>query len=255
MKSLFSKLLILLPLTLIAIQCTNTSQKNRLKAYYYPYKDMKEGVIYEYLPLQNKTHSTIYWYLQSRQKEGKWYMDELYLEDDHLPQQSLKEKIVSNGVLAQEIHLFLQDTSGQIIEVDGDILSGNVFSFESKKFEGVLLSKNSFKFPDGTQNTTTVIKNRQYEGDTTINILSNKYQTARFRVKEIVSMGNDQDGYTEPELSGVEHYGKGVGLVYFKKESEGNTIFEYGLNKKYPLKEAPTPLRQAIESFLRKNNE
>ena len=254
MKYAHEKLIILLSLLVFNCQCNNPSSAHQLRPFYYPYKDMQAGMIYEYIPLNNKKKSHVYWYLQSIKEGEKWYMQELYLEDDYLPLQFVREKIVSNGVLIKKIDLFLPDNSQQLIEVSGKIHSGNVFSFDAKKYERVLLSKYVFEIPDGSQSTTTIIKNRQFEGDTTINIAGHKYQTARFRVKELVSMGNEKDGYTEPEFSGVEHYGKNTGLIHYKKEAEGKTIFEYALKKRYPLNEATDQLQEAIQSFLSKKD-
>lgn len=252
MKFSLNKLIIFFLLAVIGSHCTNAKKELALKAFYYPYEDLKNGLIYEYIPLNDPSFSHVYWYLQSEQVAGKWYINEVYFEDNFIPLQYIKEKIVSNGVLTKKVNLFLQDTSGVSVEVDGDLHAGNVFSFTGKKYGNILLSNFTFKIPDGSNNTTTIIKNRQFEGYTTINIAGHEYQTARFGVKELVSMGNEKDGYTEPEFIGIEQYAKGIGLAYYKKEAEGKTIIEYGLNKRYHLNVAAPQLRAAIESFLNK---
>ncbi len=249
MTSLLKNLFLLSVMLICGMYCRPMETRHPLVVYYFPYQELQKGVFYEFTPLNNSTFPPVYWFIQSVKEGEKWYLREIYIEND-VPMQFTKEKIVSNGILAQQVDIFIQDTTGQVIEVNGEVLAGNSFSFDVQKGQGVLLSKYLFKIPDGTQNTTTVIKNRLYESDTTINIANREYQSVRFAVKEIVSMGNEIDGYSEPEFSGVECYAKGVGLVYYMKRTDERVLFEYGLKDRIPFDEAPDDLRQTIKQLL-----
>ena len=82
----------------------------------------------------------------------------------------------------------------------------------------------------------TLIKNRRYTGLDTASYFNTPYAVATFSVKE--QLETESEGFTETQWDGIEHYGKGIGLVYYKKEINPGFTLEYGLFDTYPPESA-----------------
>ena len=154
-------------------------------------------------------------------------------EADFIPRQLVKEELVDNGMLLNDLYIYRTDSTGKQESYDINIIAGNSFPFKVSKPSGVFLYNINWEDPQkGT--TTTLIKNRRYLGDTTFIFAGQEYKDCiAFSQKELVEV--ESEGVLSQEFEGVEFYAKGVGLVYFKKVITPTLTLEYALADRYPM--------------------
>ncbi|GJM31586.1 MAG: hypothetical protein DHS20C18_05870 [Saprospiraceae bacterium] len=233
---------------LLAQACGPENGRRDIRDYYFPLKTLTEGLVYEYAPVAGDSLASLFWHYQSIMQEDSNILTGTYYEYDSIPLQRIREERVSNGMLLEEISLYLRDTLDQQTRIQGAILSGSVFPFSVQENGGIFLYKVRFDFPNAQNYSTTIIKNRQYLGDTTYTLAGKDYPAVQFSVRELIEQGNEADGFAEPELSGLEIYAKGIGLVYFEKGPKGREQIAYQLKNRYPMP-------QLLEEFRKRIND
>ena len=92
-----------------------------------------------------------------------------------------------------------------------------------------------FQFPSNPNQQVTLIKNRQFAGQTTYTYKGKTYDCVKFTVKELVEVTDNVKGGIEPELEGYELYAKGIGLIYYEKEVGQGQKLAYELYDQYPM--------------------
>ncbi len=224
--------------------CSPDDGRSDIRDFYFPLKSLTEGLVYEYQPVGTDTSAPVYWYYQSFLQPDSNFFTGTYYEQDLIPLQLTREEVVSNGMLLEDINLYLRDTFGQQTRIQGEILSGSVFPFMVEENGGIFLYKVRFDFPNAENYSTTVIKNRYYVGDTTYTLSGNTYPAVVFEVKELIEHGNEEAGYAEPELEGTEIYAKGIGLVYYDKGPKEGERIAYELQDRYPMADLKAKLRK-----------
>jgi len=217
------KILILGCIALLAgAACTRDGKKN-LRDFYFPLKQLEEGMVYAYESERNDTlRDTTYWYYRSILNDTAFFLTGTYYGSLPFPQQFVREEMVRNGMLTNEVFLYTTDSLGKQQPVPVEILSGSAFPFEVSDSGGVFLYKIRFAFPANPQDTITLIKNRRYLGDTTFTFQNETNKAVVFGLKEVAESGNSQRGYVEPRFGGKEIYAKGIGLVYSEKKISEN---------------------------------
>ena len=225
--------------------CKEDDNTRDIRDYYYPLKALTEGQVYEYRPLNQDSLTPSYWYYRSfLTPEGK-FLTGTYYEENLIPQQFIKEEMIHNGMLLEEIKLLTQDSAGQEIQIPVEILSGSVYPFAVRDSGGIFLYKIQWDYPIDPPTSTTLIKNRRYLGDTTITIDAKQYDCVAFEVRELLEQ--DQEGYFEQEFKGMEFYAKGIGLIYYKKEITKEISLEYQLADRYPMTTLEEKFRKILE--------
>lgn len=205
-----------------------------IRAYYFPVKQLTEGQVYEYRSLEpGSDRIATYWYYRSFILPDSAILTATYYEDRFEPLQFSREEIIHNGVLQNQLTLYEPDSSGRSVSVSVDIQSPNLFPFKVKENGGIFLYRASWQMPSEQGAKTTLIKNRRYVGDTTIQVFGKKYACVVFEVKEMVE--HYLDGYIEYPYEGREYYAKGVGLVRFDKSFDSKNSISYGLFDRYPM--------------------
>lgn len=219
--------------TLFWLACNPTGKKD-IRDYYFPLRKLTEGEVYEYRPIAQDSLSPAYWYYRSFLQDEGIYLTGTYYEYDLSPLQLVREELVSNGMLLQDLFIYVLDSTGRQKRIEAQVLAGNVFPFSVSDSSGIFLYKVQFDFPNETGRTTTLIKNRRYLGDTTYTVMGNTYPAIRFEVRELVEDDSATDGRVEPRFDGEEIYAKGIGLVYYRKNLGVQSI-EYELADRYPM--------------------
>lgn len=204
-----------------------------IRGYYFPLKELKDGLTYEYRSLRNDSLAPNYWYYRSFVKPDSIFLTGTYYEYDLLPQQFIREEMVSNGVLLEEMYVYARDSTGEQHRSRVEVLQGNAFPFEVRDSGGVFLYKIRWQSPTDTSITTTLIKNRIYRGDTTYQYKGETLDCIFFEVRELVEQ--EQEGFLEQEFSGLEFYAKELGLVYYRKDIQEDFTLEYGLHDRYSM--------------------
>ncbi len=211
-----------------------------LRAYYYPLDGLGgDGKVYCYESSINEQDPPFYWHLQTLEEDGKTYLQGTYYDHRFLPFQYFKEEVFSNGTKLRDFRLYEYDSLGQQYEVPVDIEGGNVFPFRLKDSLAVLYTKLSWKntldpatgkpVPPEEQATTTLIRNRQYAGDTTYTVQGQSYQAVHFYVRELIDV--ESEGHIEQEYDGGEIYARDLGLVFFVKNVTPEFKIAYRLQK------------------------
>jgi len=220
------KIWILVSMALLAgVACTRDGKKD-LRDFYFPLKQLEDGMVYAYESARNDSlRDTTYWYYRSFLSDTAIFLTGTYYGSLPSPQQFVREEMVRNGMLTNEVFLYTTDSLGKQQPVLVEVLSGSAFPFEVSDSGGIFLYKIRFAFPANPEDTITLIKNRRYLGDTTFTFQNKTNKAVVFELKELIESGNRQQGYVEPRYAGKEIYAKGIGLVYSEKRiSEGYAL-------------------------------
>lgn len=224
--------LFLLPAFLLS--CSGDPDYRDIRDYYFPLKDLEEGLVYEYEPVGNDSLAPNYWYYRSFIFKDSVFLTGTYYEYELLPLQFTREELVHNGMLLEEMYLYERDSTGEQLRVPVAVEAGNVFPFMVRDSGGVFLFKVSWSSPLDPGATVRVIKNRRFAGDTTYRYRGAAYDAVTFEVRELFEY--DQEGVLEQEYSGIEIYAEDLGLVYYRKDITPDFQLEYRLADRYPMK-------------------
>lgn len=222
----FLLLLFLLPIWLMSCQ---TDDRIDIRDYYFPVEQLKEGLVYEYQPVNNDSIGPSYWYYKTIETDSALYFTGNFYEADLSVKQFFQAEIVSNGCLMEDYFLYLTDATGQQMRFPAEVLAANAFPFSVRDSGGIFLFKLKWTFQKAPLQTTTLIRNRRYIGKESYRDLD----CIGFEVKELVD--DYQEGHLEKQYAGQEVYAKGLGLVYYKKEIGDNFVLEYELADTYSM--------------------
>ncbi len=229
---------------LLLVGCGKNDAKD-IREYYFPLKQLKDGLVYEYQAVNNDSLAPNRWYFRSFVQDTGVYFTGTYYSPDLTPLQFTREEMVKNGMLLTDLYLYEADATGKQQRVEAQIIAGSVFPFEVRDSGGIFLYKISWKPISAPDTRITLIKNRRYAGDTTFVFQNKRYACAVFEVRELLEQ--EQEGFFEREFSTVEWYAKGLGLVYYRKNITDDFVLEYQLAKRYPMEELEKILRQKQE--------
>jgi len=185
--------------------CGNSDTRN-IKDYYFPIESLKEGLVYEYHPVNVDSLPVEYWYYRSIETDSGTYLTANYY--DH------------NFVVRQ----FFQHQIPAVIE------SGSVFPFEVSDSSGVFLLKMKWIYQRDPLVSTTLIRNRRFKGSTKYSFKGKEYDCIEFSIKELVDDLNE--GHWERQYDG--------------KEIDDNFILEYELANTYSMKILEEKFKQTI---------
>lgn len=221
-----------------------------IRDYYFPLKQLEEGLVYEYQPVFQDSLTPVYWYYRSFLRDDGVFLTGTYYEYNLIPLQLVREELVKNGMLLQDLFLYEADSTGRQLRTTAEVLAGNAFPFQVSDSSGVFLYKIRWNPPSDTAAVITLIKNRRYLRDTVIAYEEKKYDALVFGVRELLEY--DKDGVFEQEYGGREVYAKGLGLVYYEKEISKDLRLGYRLIARYPMSQLEETFKQRIEQ---KNSE
>ncbi len=225
--------LFLVFLALVGLVACQQDKRN-LRPYFFPIEDLSHvGKVYVWLPVHDTLQPPfLYYYKAERDSQNNCWFVRAYFDYAFQLFQINKERVVRNGIKLVESRLFERDSSGCLIEVPVEVLYGNVFPFEVGPQPGVLLTRMSWRLPFDTVSTITLVRNRQFAGDTTWVFQGKTYDAVRFAVRELID--NEREGHLEYEYPGEEIYARHLGMVYFRKEVDESLTIEYRLEDILP---------------------
>ncbi len=231
----------------LCFACGDQGGKKDIRDYYYPIRQLEDGLVYEYRSVSNDSLPPVYWYYRSFIEENGVFLTATYYEHDLIPRQLAKEEMVSNGVIQNDLALFVTDSLGKQQPLNTEVLVGNIFPFKVSEGGGVFLYKIQISSPDEPHLVTTLIKNRRYVGDTTFVFKKKKFPGVAFEVKELVELDDKEQGGMEPQWDGKEIYAKNIGLVFYEKQL-GETPLTYALFDRYPMTVLEKKFKQMMSS-------
>ncbi|MBI5916988.1 MAG: hypothetical protein HY842_16580 [Bacteroidetes bacterium] len=220
---------------LVAVSVVFFSCKNEgLRSYYYPLDDLETGKVYEYGPLADELDPPVYWHYKSVTEGGIRYLLGTSYGPQFSPDQFVREEEVPNGMLLTDFYLYEMDSTGESQKIQGEIEAANVFPFTVSQPPGVLLTSLHWR-PLGDSSSITLVRNRQYDRDTTYVFNGKTLPAVKFNTRELVDQ--EEVGHLELEFGGMEIYAEGLGLVYFRKDISNERRIEYELKAVYGVEE------------------
>jgi len=235
---------LLLIASLSLTSCQEEGQRD-IRDFYFPLRELEEGLVYEYRSPSIDSLTPAYWYYRSFLKEEGVFLTGTYYEFQLEPLQLVREELVSNGMLVQDVYLYeAGDSTGQQERTKVEVLQGSAFPFEVSDTNSVFLYKIRWSPPRDSGAVITLTKNRQYLGDTTVQTMGKNRDAVIFEVKELLEY--DKNGVFEQQYGGREIYAEGIGLVYYNKTVSGNMRWDYALVSRYPMKELEQKFEQQL---------
>lgn len=236
-------------LLLLALTSCRGDGGKDIRNYYFPLRELQEGLVYEYQPVRPDSLTPAYWYYRSFITDDGVFLTKTYYEYELEPLQFSREEVVSNGMLLADIRLYEKDSTGKQQKAPAEVLSGSAFPFVVSDSTGVFLYKIQWHPVADPEATLTLIKNRRYMKDTVVQYDGSERDAVVFNIQELVEY--DKEGVFEHQYSGREVYAEGIGLVYYEKKVAGDLQWAYRLDKRYPM----SRLEEKYNKQLLKNNE
>ena len=238
--------LIILLLGLSSIySCQSKNKTTNIRKYYYPVADFMDGKVYEYQAV-NDSLAPFYWYFRTTISRGDTMLTSEYFDHNFIIQQLTNEEIVKNGVILNDFYLYETDSiTGQQKQNPVRVEVDNVYPFEVTDSTGLFLYKVFWKDYQQSNQKYRLIKNRHYMGTGNYMYKGISIECVRFLNKELLEI--EAVGFQEVAYNSVELYGKNIGLVYFRKEIEGNIVQEYELADIYDMAALEEKFRLTLE--------
>lgn len=212
--------------------------KFNLKEYYLPYKELKEGLVYEYQAVNKDSVPPFYWYYKSFDSVGDWTLTGTSYDYNYQVEQFVKEEIVSNGTLVNTFRLYeYQPNSDYAIPVDATIESPSMFPFEMSDTNSIILFKMHWQESIDSLMTNTIIRNRRFRGYTDFEYKGKVVDCIEIEMKEEIELDHKEEGVRNYRPISKEIYAKGIGLVYYKKWLSSEMFLEYALRDRYSMEE------------------
>lgn len=233
-------------ITIFLTNCWNSDGSKNIREYYFPLKQLQEGLVYEYESVNNDSLAPNYWYYRSFVLDtGIYFTGTFYDAADLTPLQFTREEMIRNGMRLEDLYIYEPDSTGKSERIEAEIIAGSVFPFEVRDSGGVFVYNVKWETIREPKASTALIKNRRYAGDTTFIFQGKRYDCVVFEVREL--MEYEQNGFFEQEFSTTEWYAEGLGLVYYKKEITKDLVLEYQLADRYPMERLEELFRQKME--------
>lgn len=236
----------LLPFILLPLffSCENDGRRN-LESFYFPLKKLEDGLVYEYQSVGNPNDPPMYWYYRTVVQDGETHLIGMAYDPEFEPDQLVREKRVDNGMLLADFFTFEADSTGKKQQVRANIEAENVFSFRvDEKKPGVLLTSLNWRTISDSAKIT-LVRNRQFDGDTTFVFNGKNIPAIRMNTVELVE--HTTEGTLPLEFPGQEWYAKDYGLVFLKKDINPKWQMAYQLVDVYPMKEFEEKFRVSLE--------
>lgn len=226
--------------------CANKAKNGfkNIEDYYFPLSDLQDGKVYEYQPAHEEGDPPVYWYYRSVLKDGSGYLVGMSYNPSFEPDQFVREERVGNGMLLNDFYVYETDAEGKSQQIKAEIDAANVFPFEVKPVSSVLLSSLHWR-QLGDSSSITLVRNRQYDSDTTVVFDGKNVPAVKFNTRELVDQ--EVEGHLELEFGGMEVYAKKLGLVYFKKDVSGQRRIEYKLKAVYSMADFEQKFKEKLQ--------
>lgn len=219
-----------------------------IRDYYFPLRELTDGLVYEYRDLNYDSLSPDFWYYRTLPTDSAYYFTKAYYQNDFIQRQLYREKMVNNGILIQDLFLFETDTAGQQLQTRAEILSANVFPFEVTGTEELYIYQIKFQLHSQPHGSTSVLINRRFLGDTTYVYQDETYPAIQFEVLGSVDQRDSILGDIEPRFTGKEIYAEKLGLVYYERSyGKDAPSFHHQLVDRYPMTDLENQARREWE--------
>lgn len=217
--------------------CDQAIQDKGFLKYYYPLDELKEGLVYEYHPVNTDSLPIDYWYYRVHEVNGEEYLTANNYNSDFEVQQFVREKVAWEGVQLVDFILYRRNPDGTQEQIDVDIQKNEVFPSYTLDSTKQYTMKLKWDLPKEEGTFLTLEREKKFYAKSEYPYDGNNVECVVFELKEHIEHFIEDDGYLEPEYPGIEIYAKGIGLVYFKKVLGEGVEMEYKLVKTYSMEE------------------
>ena len=243
---LVKKRLLFAILPLLIYACQPDPDYLDLEAYYFPYKTLEEGMVYEYESATGDSLDTEYWFYKSVKDDEGWHLVGNFYDHNLQVRQLYRIDLYESGGLIADYFIYVSDSTGKQMRYAADIGSPNAFPFQLKDSTSVLVSELTWTFNEAPLHRTSIVRNRQYNGRVQFKFKGETYEAVKFENKEMLD--DDNEGHLETVYNGLEVYAKGLGLVYYHKEIGDQMDLQYQLKAIYPMSELEAKFKTRNEA-------
>lgn len=218
---------------IIVVSCREPKERDieDLSAYYLPHAALDDrGLVYSYRNLVDPSFGPEVWQ-HSKTSEG--HITSINYDQSQQVVQKQYERVVSNGVLIDSLVLYASDTLGRTISYPVRVISPHRFPFQVADTAQVWLSKFEWWQP-GDLLHVVLQRRRQFEKDTVWSWQGKEVPAVKFSTTDILE--TEEVGWTTSEWKGTEIYGRGVGLIYYRRDISESMRLEYELQAISPAK-------------------
>ena len=91
-------------LLILLLSGCNDDQRD-LRDYYFPLRELTDGLVYEYRDLSMDALTADYWYYRTIPTDSAYYFTKAYYQSDFVQTQLYRESMVNNGILLKDLYL------------------------------------------------------------------------------------------------------------------------------------------------------
>lgn len=197
-------------------------QPRDIRDYYFPVRALTQGLVYEYEVLAGVDSLPIYWYALGMDKDTALHLAITTYGSDFTPSSLVREQIFKEGVVTQDVRIYATGPTGHSQESRAEIMAGNAFPFYlPKAAPPAYVYRIRYASPAADSVIYTLTYNRQYEKDTTLDVLGQKRPAIWLRITGETDIYDPVNGSLSPRFEGYEIYAKGIGLVESYRNFDG----------------------------------
>lgn len=211
-------LLLLLFITVFSYNL-HAQDTDNLKDYYFPYQDLFEPKVYQYVD-KNDPLNTLYWWLETKVYQGDTIFATRVFDAYGYVREQYHEKITATGSELITYSLIIKKTS-----ISTQIVHNKVFSWNQSPEESIKWSAR-YDSPFGNE---SIRKSRQFLDKIPTSKTFHKQAYSCLAFKETFRHSIlDSKGAATYDFYQTSHYAKSIGLLSFNRIIE-DKVFDYHL--------------------------
>ena len=217
----------IIAMVVFALYGCNKGSEGVLKDYYMPRLQTGEETILLYNNVGSQERLE-YWHIH---KTWGGYVVTVFDEGGELLQRSTETENI-DGIVQADVEIAWQDPTPNIIWIDSEITSPDLFPFNPLDSSYAYVhcinwTREYRKFE--------LCRNRRYLGKVQMAWKGKTYEAAQFLLMELYS--DEEQGFLEVEVPGIEYYAPGLGLIYKRKKLSESLDFTQELLEVYTVDE------------------
>ena len=218
---------IVIAFSLVFQACTQDKNNiHDLSAYYLDLIQLPDtGVTYTYYSLRDSLAAPEKWHFQ---RSGVNQMLGTNFDAAGQVIQRQYDRFVENGVLTDSLLLFSTDSAGNKQRVPVKVISPNRFPFDAIDTSKTWLTHLEWYQP-GDSLHIVLQRRRKFDEFIKWKLDGKTIPAIRFTTED--TFETERDGWTSSTWKGEEIYGKGMGLVYYRREISKDMVLEYQIKK------------------------
>jgi hypothetical protein len=238
--------LTLLLFFLFLLTCSDPRGRD-LRAYYFPLRELTDGLVYELEPLGATPPAPVYWYYRSFVSDTALVLTANAYGTDFIPDQLIRERYTPQGMVTKEVILYETDSLGTQEAAYAEVEAGNAFPFFlPEERRPVYLYRIRFTLPSQPDVEQVLVLNRQFAKDTTFDFRGASIAALKFDLKGLVEVRDTVQGGIDPQFSGYELYAEKLGLVESRRSFGPGAELHYRLRDTFGMDRLEEMARGAL---------